>query len=60
MEDHRFSGDTSRNEVELDLTKFMSMIEEINQLKEKIRDLEADDKINPHQKWIHLAKAVDS
>ncbi len=36
MEDHRFSGDTSRNEVELDLTKFMSMIEEINQLKEKI------------------------
>ena len=60
MEDHRFSGDTSRNEVELDLNKFMSMIEEINQLKEKIRDLESDSKVNPHQKWIHLARAVDS
>ena len=60
MEDHRFSGDTSRNEVELDLTKFMSMIEEINQLKEKIRDLEDETTRNPHQKWIHLAQAVDS
>ena len=60
MEDHRFSGDTSRNEVELDLTKFMSMIEEINQLKEQIRDLEDETTRNPHQKWIHLAQAVDS
>ena len=60
MEDHRFSGDTSRNEVELDLTKFMSMIEEINQLKEKIRDLEDETTRNPHQKWIHLARAVVS
>ena len=59
MEDHRFSGDTSRNEVELDLTKFMSMIEEINQLKEKIRDLEDETTRNPHQKWILLARAVD-
>ena len=60
MEDHRFSGDTSRNEVELDLSKFMSMIQEINDLKEKIRELESDTKVNPHQKWIHLARAVDS
>jgi len=60
MEDHRFSGDTSRNEVELDLSKFMSMVQEISDLKEKIRELESDSKVNPHQKWIHLAKAVDS
>lgn len=60
MEDHRFSGDTSRNEVELDLSKFMSMVQEINDLKEKIRELESDTKVNPHQKWIHLARAVDS
>ena len=56
----RFGGDMDRNEVEMDLNKFMAMIQEISALKDKIRDLEAPDKINPHQKWIHLAKAVDS
>tara|TARA_R110002012_G_scaffold183242_1_gene349609 strand:+ start:318 stop:704 length:387 start_codon:yes stop_codon:yes gene_type:complete len=56
----RFGGDMDRNEVEMDLNKFMAMIQEISDLKDKIRDLEADDKVNPHQKWIHLAKAVDS
>ena len=60
MEDHRFSGDTSRNEVELDLSKFMAMVQEISDLKEKIRDLEDETTRNPHQKWIHLARAVDS
>ena len=62
MEDNRsrFSGDMDRNEVEMDLNKFMAMIEEISQLKDKIRDLEDDTIKNPHQRWIHLAKAVDS
>ena len=49
-----------RNEVEMDLNKFMAMIEEISQLKDKIRDLEDETTRNPHQGWIHLAKAVDS
>ena len=56
----RFGGDMDRNEVEMDLSKFMAMIQEISDLKDKIRDLEADDKVNPHQRWIHLARAVDS
>ena len=56
----RFAGDMHRNEVEMDLSKFMSMIEEISQLKDKIRELEDDERVNPHQKWIHLAKAIDS
>ena len=56
----RFGGDMDRNEVEMDLNKFMAMIQEISELKDKIRELEAPDKINPHQRWIHLAKAVDS
>ena len=62
MEDNRsrFSGDMDRNEVEMDLNKFMAMIQEISDLKDKIRNLQADDKVNPHQKWIHLARAVDS
>ena len=56
----RFAGDMDRNEVEMDLSKFMSMIEEISQLIDKIRELEDDERVNPHQKWIHLAKAIDS
>ena len=62
MDEHRsrFSGDMDRNEVEMDLNKFMAMIEEIGQLKDKIRDLEDETTRNPHQKWIHLAQAVDS
>ena len=57
---NRFSGDMDRNEVEMDLNKFMDMIREISDLKDKIRDLESDVNVNHHQKWIHLAKAVDS
>ena len=57
---NKFSGDMDRNEVEMDLNKFMEMIREISDLKDKIRELESDSKVNPHQKWIHLARAVDS
>ena len=34
MADERFSGDMSRNEVEIDLNKFMEMIQENNELKQ--------------------------
>ena len=40
----RFSGDMSRNEVEIDLSKFMEMVTENNELKQKIFELEHDDK----------------
>ena len=56
----RFGGDMDRNEVEMDLNKFMSMIQEISELKEKIRDLEDETNINPWQKVIHLARAIDA
>jgi|TARA_R100001510_G_scaffold17303_1_gene14601 hypothetical protein len=59
-EQSKFSGDMDKNEVEMDLNKFMDMVREISDLKDKIRELESDSKVNPHQKWIHLAKAVDS
>lgn len=60
MSDGRFGGDMDRNEVEMDLNKFMAMIQEISELKDKIRELEDSTNVNPHQKWIHLARAVDS
>ena len=56
----RFSGDMSRNEVEIDLSKFMEMVTENNDLKQQIFELTHDDKTNPWQKWIFLARAVDA
>ena len=56
----KFSGDMSRNEVEIDLSKFMEMVTENNDLKQKIWELEHDSKANPWQKYIFLAKAVDA
>tara|TARA_R100000329_G_C7441274_1_gene155167 strand:+ start:99 stop:479 length:381 start_codon:yes stop_codon:yes gene_type:complete len=56
----RFGGDMDRNEVEMDLSKFMAMVEEIGALKDKIRDLEDEKNNNPFQKVIFVAQAVDS
>ena len=56
----RFGGDMDRNEVEMDLNKFMAMIEEIGALKDKIRELEDVSNNNPYQKVIFIAQAVDS
>ena len=56
----RFSGDMSRNEVEMDLSKFMEMLAENGALKDKIRDLEAGDMVNPWQKWVWLARTIDA
>lgn len=56
----RFSGDMSRNEVELDLSKFMELLQEQSKLKDRIRELEDLDTRNPWQKVIFMAQAVDS
>tara|TARA_R110000744_G_scaffold129126_1_gene236464 strand:- start:112 stop:504 length:393 start_codon:yes stop_codon:yes gene_type:complete len=56
----RFGGDMDRNEVEMDLNKFMAMVQEIGALKDKIRDLEDVTKSNPYQKVIFIAQAMDS
>ena len=56
----RFSGDMDRNEVEIDLSKFMELLQEQSRLKDRIRELEDEGNRNPHQKWIYLAQAVDS
>jgi len=56
----RFGGDMDRNEVEIDLSKFMALLQEQSTLKDKIRELEDEGTKNPHQRWIFLAQAVDS
>jgi len=57
---NRFQGDFDRNEVEVDLDKFMSILHDNNELKDRIRELEHDATINPWQKWIHAAKTIDA
>jgi hypothetical protein len=57
----QFSGDMSRNEVEIDLNKFMAMLSEIGELKENIRQLENDkEPDNPWQKAIWFSQMIDS
>ena len=55
-----FSGDMDRNEVEIDLNKFMALLQEKSQLKDRIRELEDTKNDNPYQRWIFVAQAVDS
>ena len=60
-ENERFSGDMSRNEVELDLNKFMAMVTEIGELKAKILEMEMKaEPENPYQKWIWLSNMIDA
>ena len=56
----QFQGDMDRNEVEIDLKKFMAMVSEIGELKQEIFELTQDDRRNPWQKWIFFAKMVDA
>ena len=63
MADQRehFQGDMSRNEVEIDLSKFMAMVTEIGELKTKIMKMENErEPDNPWQKWIWLSNMVDA
>ena len=55
-----FSGDMDRNEVEIDLNKFMSLLQEKSELKDRIRELEDEKNDNPYQKFIFVAQAIDS
>ena len=58
---NQFLGDMSRNEVELDLNKFMAMVQEIGEFKAKIMEMENErEPDNPWQRWIWLSNMVDA
>jgi hypothetical protein len=57
----QFSGDMSRNEVEIDLNKFMAMVSEIGELKAKIMEMENEkEPDNPWQKVIWFSQMIDA
>ena len=57
----RFGGDMSRNEVEIDLNKFMELVTENSNLKAEILKLESEkEPENPYQRWIWLSNMIDA
>ena len=57
----QFQGDMSRNEVEIDLNKFMAMVSEIGELKATIMEMENEkEPDNPWQRWIWLSQMIDA
>ena len=56
----QFQGDMDRNEVEIDLKKFMAMVTEIGELKQEIFELTTNDRKNPWQKSVFAAKTLDA
>ena len=57
----QFQGDMSRNEVEIDLNKFMAMVSEIGELKQTIMEMENErEPDNPWQRWIWLSNMIDA
>ena len=57
----QFQGDMSRNEVEIDLNKFMAMVSEIGELKSKIMEMEMErEPDTPWQKWIWFSNMIDA
>ena len=56
----RFGGDMDRNEVEIDLNKFMALLQEKSELKDRIRELEDEKNDNPFQKLIFIPQALHS
>ena len=60
-DNNQFSGDMSRNEVEIDLSKFMELVTENSNLKAEILKLETEkEPENPWQRWIWLSSMIDA
>lgn len=53
----RFRGDFDRNEVQLDLEKFLDMMEENSKLKERLREAE---QTSGYVFWTKLARTIDA
>ena len=61
MADEKFSGDMSRNEVEIDLSKFMELVTENSALKAEILQLKTEQvPDNPWQRWIYMSNMIDA
>jgi hypothetical protein len=55
-----FRGNVNRNEVGMELDKFLEIINENNSLKDKIRQMETENESNPWKKLVFVANTIDS
>lgn len=60
MSEEEFKGDLKQNEVKLELNRFMQVLQENNELKDKVRELQYEDKVNPWKRWIHFSEMINS
>lgn len=56
----KFQGDFVKNEVGMELDRFLDMVNENNDLKEKLRIIETENGTNPWKRWVFFAKTIDS
>lgn len=57
---NRFRGDLKSNEVEMELDRFVELLQDKNRLEDEVKELKREKQVNPWSKWVHLAKTVDS
>ena len=55
-----FAGDLDRNEVEIDLDKFLTLLQENQDLKARIKDMDQEYHRNPWKKWEHMAETLNA
>lgn len=57
---HQFMGDLDRNQVDIDLDKFVRLLDENAELKDKVRSYELGKDYNPYMKAVWFAKMLDA
>lgn len=60
MNEDQIKGDSKQNEVQMQLNVFLETLQENADLKDKIRELQFEDKVNPWKKWIHFSDMINS
>ena len=56
----KFEGDLNSNEVHVNLEKWIDVLHENVELKDRLRKLELVTQPNPWQSWIHFSIMIDS
>jgi|TARA_B110000858_G_scaffold26385_1_gene27507 hypothetical protein len=56
----KFEGDLNSNEVHVNLEKWIDVLHENGELKDRLRKLELVTQPNPWQSWIHFSIMIDS
>jgi hypothetical protein len=56
----RYRANVTKNQVGMDLDRFLDIVNENNNLKDKVRQLETENVTNPWKKLVFIANTIDS